>query len=150
MVIGHFCKLLGGTAGETASQVLGKASEIQIACSKTEIEATTRESEGFKNYIAGPKDVTLTFKYVYDESDPGYQLLHEAYYGDKAIALRPGDEKGSGLEADWELFTFDMNQDDDDIVRISVSAKPTRIAGEKARNPKWTKGTAAAESAAAE
>lgn len=143
MVIGHFCKLLGGTAGETATKVLGKASEVQVACSKTEVESTTRETEGFKTYIAGLKDISLSFKHVYDPEDEGYQLLHNAFYNDTPLSLRPADNDGNGLEADWEIFTFDESQDDDDIVRVSVTAKPTRIAGEKARNPKWEKGTEA-------
>lgn len=139
MLIGIFCKLFGGTAGTTPTTELKKASEVKLACTKGEVDSTNRGNAGNKTYKGGLKDYSLSFNYEYNPAEEGFQVLQEAFINDQPIALFCADDQGNGLDGDWELFSFDIDQPNEDIVKVSVTAKPTFIDGKNGRNPAWVK-----------
>lgn len=141
-ILGNFCKLFGGTSGTTPSTELTLAKDVEVSIEDDQIDDTSRRNRGFKSYIYGLRDCSLTFTYDYDTEDEGFTLLQEASLNRQALALFAADDKGNGLDGDW-IISLKINQPTADKVTCSVTAKPT-FSGENGRNPAWVKATAGA------
>ena len=137
MIVGHFCKLLGGPAGTQPTKELELAFEVEISSEKAQIDATTRRNKKSKSYISGLMDHTLTFNYKYEVDDEGFELLRNAYYAGTPIALFASDEEGNGVDGDWEIFSFNRTEPEEDTVQYAVTCKPAFLPGTSGREPAW-------------
>ena len=137
MLVGHFCKLLGGPAGTQPTKELELASEVELSSEKSQIDATTRRNKKSKSYLSGLMDHTLSFTYKYEKEDEGFQLLKNAYYNGTPVALFAADDAGNGVDGDWEIFGLNRSEGDEDTVQYAVTAKPAFLPGENGREPAW-------------
>lgn len=124
-VIGNFCKLVVGQAGAQASTEVGIASNVKVASEIEEVDATCRKTKGNKAYIYGLSDSTMTFRLKYDPEDASYQLIRNAHIEKKQIAAGALDDKGDGPEGDWIVSKFELDQQDNDIVGVDVTLRPS-------------------------
>ena len=84
--------------------------------------------------MATLKEASLEFGILYDTEDADFTAFRAAYFGNTPIALFVTDGNGSGLDADWSITGFSMEQNLEEAVTVSVTAKPTA----STRAPAWT------------
>lgn len=95
---------------------------------------TTRATKGWKASVATLKEASLEFAILYDTEDEDFNAFQEAYFGNTPISLFVTDGAGSGLDADWSITGFSIEQPLEEALTVSVTAKPTA----STRAPVWT------------
>ena len=134
IVLGLDAKLLRGTAGATAATEVKNVKDLTLNLESGEADVTTRATKGWKASVATLKEASLEFGILYDTEDADFAAFQAAYFGNTPIALFVTDGNGSGLDADWSITGFSMEQNLEEAVTVSVTAKPTA----STRAPVWT------------
>jgi hypothetical protein len=75
----------------------------------------------------------LEFDVLYDTEDEDYNAFARAYLGNKAISFFVTDGFGNGLDADFSITGFKINQALEEAITVSITAKPTA----SQRAPEW-------------
>ena len=133
IVLGIDAKLFRGEAGATAKTLVEKIKDVTLTLESGEADVTTRATKGWRASAATLKDASLEFELQYDTEDEDYQAFAAAYFGNTPIALFVSDGNGVGLDADFSVLSFTINQPLEEAMSVSVSAKPTATA----RAPEW-------------
>lgn len=139
-ILGLDCKLYHGTAGSTASTEATNVKDVKLSLSAGSSDITTRSSNGWRVKAATLKEASLTFKVLYLSSDPFFTALKTAYLGNSALAIKVGDDTGAGLDADWNVTQFDLDQTLEEGVWIDCTCEPT-ILSTGGRAPSWASGS---------
>ena len=134
IVLGLDAKLMRGTAGATAATEVKNVKDLTLNLESGEADVTTRATEGWKASVATLKEASLEFGILYDTEDADFTAFQTAYFSNTPMALFVTDGNGSGLDADWSITGFCMEQNLDEAVTVSVTAKPTA----STRAPAWT------------
>ena len=134
IVLGLDAKLLRGTAGATGATEVKNVKNLTLNLESGEADVTTRATQGWKASVATLKEASLEFGILYDTEDADFTAFRAAYFGNTPIALFVTDGNGSGLDADWSITGFSMEQNLEEAVTVSVTAKPTA----STRAPAWT------------
>lgn len=105
-----------------------------------EADITTRGGNGWRQTVATLKDGTLEFEMVWDTGDAGFTVIKNAWLNKTAIAMvaldgAKGTDGFQGLWADFSITNFTRNEDLEEALTVSVTAKPTR--GPNAVAPAW-------------
>ena len=132
-IIGLDAKLYRGAAGSSAATEVKNVKDLTLNLESGEADVTTRASDGWKVSIATLKEASLEFKMVYDTEDSNFTAFQTAYFNNQAISLLVADNDGHGLDADFAITGFSVEQPLEDAVTVSVTAKPTF----KTRAPEW-------------
>lgn len=136
ILLGLDCKLFRGEAGATAEILMENVKDVSLNLESGESDTTTRKSNGWRTSKATLKDGSLEFSILYDTEDEDYNALQAAYFGNTPIALFASDGNGNGLDADFTITNFSMEQNLEEAVSVSVTAKPTDVG----RAPAWKEG----------
>ncbi len=134
IVLGLDTKLLRGTAGATGATEVKNVKDLTLNLESGEADVTTRATQGWKASVATLKEASLEFGILYDTEDADFTAFQTAYFGNTPISLFVTDGNGSGLDADWSITGFSMEQNLEEAVTVSVTAKPTA----STRAPVWT------------
>ncbi len=134
IVLGLDAKLLRGTAGATAATEVTNVKDLTLNLESGEADVTTRATEGWKASVATLKEASLEFQMLYDTEDADFTAFQTAYFANTPLSLFVTDGNGSGLDADWSITGFSMEQNLEEAVTVSVTAKPTA----STRAPAWT------------
>jgi len=134
IVLGLDAKLMRGTAGATAATEVKNVKDLTLNLESGEADVTTRATEGWKASVATLKEASLEFGILYDTEDADFTAFQTAYFSNTPMALFVTDGNGSGLDADWSITGFSMEQNLEEAVTVSVTAKPTA----STRAPAWT------------
>ena len=133
IVLGLDAKLLRGTAGATAATEVTNVKDLSLNLESGEADVTTRATVGWKASVATLKEASLEFGMLYDTEDADFTAFQEAYFSNTPLALFVTDGSGGGLDADWSITGFSMEQNLEEAVTVSVTAKPTA----STRAPTW-------------
>lgn len=133
-LLGLDCKLFRGDAGETATILMENVKDVTVNFESAESDTTTRKSNGWRSTKPTLKEGTLEFSMLYDTEDDDYLALQTAFFTNTPIAFFATDGSGKGLDADFSITSFSMEQSLEEAVSVSVTAKPT---SEK-RAPQYT------------
>jgi predicted secreted protein len=133
IVLGLDAKLLRGTAGATAATEVTNVKDLSLNLESGEADVTTRATVGWKASVATLKEASLEFGMLYDTEDADFTAFQEAYFSNTPLALFVTDGAGGGLDADWSITGFSMEQNLEEAVTVSVTAKPTA----STRAPAW-------------
>ncbi len=133
IVLGLDAKLLRGTAGATAATEVTNVKDLSLNLESGEADVTTRATVGWKASVATLKEASLEFGMLYDTEDADFTAFQEAYFSNTPLALFVTDGAGGGLDADWSITGFSMEQNLEEAVTVSVTAKPTA----STRAPTW-------------
>lgn len=136
-VLGLDAKLFRGPVGETASTEVTNVKDVSLNLSSGEADVTTRATKGWKASVATLKEATLEFGMLYDTEDEDFQELQSAYFNNTPIAMFVTDGSGQGLDADFSITGFSIDQPLEEALSVSVTAKPTA----STRPPKWVSGS---------
>ena len=133
IVLGLNAKLLRGTAGSTAATEVKNVRDLTLNLESGEADVTTRATGGWRASAATLKEASLEFGILYDTEDADFQAFQEAYFGNTPLSLFITDGSGGGLDADWSITGFTVEQPLEEAVSVSVTAKPTA----STRAPAW-------------
>ena len=133
IVLGLDAKLLRGTAGATAATEVTNVKDLSLNLESGEADVTTRATVGWKASVATLKEASLEFGMLYDTEDADFTAFQEAYFSNTPLALFVTDGAGGGLDADWSITGFSMEQNLEEAVTVSITAKPTA----STRAPAW-------------
>ncbi len=134
VVLGLNAKLLRGTAGTTGTTEVKNVKDLTLNLESGEADVTTRATEGWRATVGTLKDASLEFGILYDTEDEDFGAFSSAYFNNTAIALFVTDGSGSGLDADFSITGFSVEQPLEEALTVSVTAKPTA----STRAPVWT------------
>ena len=133
IVLGLNAKLLRGAAGSTAATEVKNVKDLTLNLESGEADVTTRATGGWRASAATLKEASLEFGILYDTEDADFQAFQEAYFGNTPLSLFITDGSGGGLDADWSITGFTVEQPLEEAVSVSVTAKPTA----STRAPEW-------------
>ena len=133
VVLGLDAILMRGTAGQTAATEVKNVKDLTLSMESGEADVTTRSTSGWKASIATLKEASLEFGILYDTEDADFTAFRDAYFGNTPLALFVTDGNGSGLDADWSITGFSVEQPLEEALTVSVTAKPTA----STRAPAW-------------
>ena len=134
IVLGLNAKLLRGTAGSTGATEVTNVKDLSLNLESGDADVTTRATKGWKASVATLKEASLEFSMLYDPENADFTAFQTAYFSNTPMALFVTDGNGSGLDADWSITGFSMEQNLEEAVTVSVTAKPTA----STRAPAWT------------
>ena len=137
VVLGLDAVLYRGTAGTKATTEVTNVKDLTINLESGEADVTTRATEGRKAAVATLKEGSLEFGMLYDTADADFQAFQSAYFSNTPMALFVSDGAGTGLDADFSITGFNITQNQEEAMTVSVKAKPTA----STRAPQWVSGS---------
>ena len=142
IILGLDCKLYRGTAGTTAATLMTNVKDVTCNLETGEADITTRAAQGWRVTRATLKEATIEWGMLYDTADADMEAVANAFFGNAPIALFVSDGANSGLDCDASITQFNIEQNLEEGVNISVTAKPTNIGGSSGRAPSWKQASA--------
>ena len=136
VVLGLDAKLLRGTAGSVGSTEVKNVKDLTLNLESGEADVTTRATKGWRATVATLKDASLEFGILYDTEDADFKAFSEAYFNNTPLSLFVTDGAGTGLDADFSITGFSVEQPLEEALTVSVTAKPTA----STRAPEWKGG----------
>ena len=133
IVLGLDAKLFRGEAGTQATIEVTNVKDVSLTLESGEADVTTRAAQGWKLSAATLKEASLEINILYDTEDEDFIALKTAYFSNTPLALFITDGAGGGLDADWSITAFTVEQPLEEAVSVSITAKPTA----STRAPAW-------------
>jgi len=137
IVLGLNAKLLRGSAGTTGATEVKNVKDLTLNLESGEADVTTRATKGWKASVATLKEASLEFGILYDTEDADFLAFSSGYFNNTPIALFVTDGAGNGLDADFSITGFSVEQPLEEALSVSVTAKPTA----STRAPAWKTGS---------
>ena len=135
IVLGLDAKLFRGTAGSRAATEVTNVKDLTLNLESGEADVTTRATKGWKASAATLKEASLEFTILYDTEDAEFTAFQAAYFGNTPLALfvSDGQDTAHGLDADFSITAFSVEQPLEEAISVSITAKPTA----STRAPEW-------------
>ena len=135
IVLGLDAKLFRGTAGSQAATEVTNVKDLTLNLESGEADVTTRATQGWKATAATLKEASLEFTILYDPADADFTAFQTAYFSNTPLALvvSDGQDTAHGLDADFSITAFSVEQPLEEAMSVSVTAKPTA----STRAPQW-------------
>lgn len=133
--LGLDAKLFRGTAGTQGTIEVTNVKDVSLSLESGEADVTTRKAKGWKLSVATLKEASLEITILYDTEDEDFIAFKEAYFSNTPISLfvTDGDTTAHGLDADFSVTGFTVDQPLEEAVTVKVTAKPTA----SSRAPVW-------------
>lgn len=104
--------------------------DVTLGLEAGEADATTRGNNGWRATMATLKDASLEFEMVWDTADANFTAIRNAFLTNTLIKLAVmtdmwAESFNHGLYAHWMITGFSRNEPLEDVITVSVTAKPT-------------------------
>lgn len=93
--------------------------------SKTPVDVTTRDGNGWKEFLGGLKEWDAEVEHLFVGTDTGLQALRSAFLNDSELAVVFTDDSGHGWSGNCIVTKLGFNQPLDGAVAFPVSLKGT-------------------------
>ena len=125
--LGLDAKLFRGTAGTQGNIEVTNVKDVSLSLESGEADVTTRKAKGWKLSVATLKEASLEITILYDTEDEDFIAFKEAYFSNTPLSLfvTDGDTTAHGLDADFSVTGFTVDQPLEEAVTVKVTAKPT-------------------------
>ena len=125
--LGLDAKLFRGTAGTQGTIELTNVKDVSVSLESGEADVTTRKAKGWKLSVATLKEASLEITILYDTEDEDFLAFKTAYFTNTPLSLfvTDGDTTAHGLDADFSVTGFTVDQPLEEAVTVKVTAKPT-------------------------
>ena len=125
--LGLDAKLFRGTAGTQGNIEVTNVKDVSLSLESGEANVTTRKAKGWKLSVATLKEASLEITILYDTEDEDFLAFKEAYFSNTPLSLfvTDGDTTAHGLDADFSVTGFTVDQPLEEAVTVKVTAKPT-------------------------
>ena len=136
--LGLDAKLFRGTAGTQGNIEVTNVKDVSLSLESGEADVTTRKAKGWKLSVATLKEASLEITILYDTEDEDFIAFKEAYFSNTPLSLfvTDGDTTAHGLDADFSVTGFTVDQPLEEAVTVKITAKPTA----SDRAPVWVLG----------
>ena len=133
--LGLDAKLFRGTAGTQGTIEVTNVKDVSLSLESGEADVTTRKAKGWKLSVATLKEASLEITILYDTEDEDFIAFKTAYFSNTPMSLfvTDGAATAHGLDADFSITGFTMEQNLEEAVTVKVTAKPTA----SGRAPTW-------------
>lgn len=118
--VGYTCVLTVGGADP-----VGKAIDVELTASSSEVDITTRDSAGWREYLMGHKDWTISIDQLWIPSDDGLKTLRAAWISGNEIAMTMYDEDSSGFSGQCFVSGMNFGQPLDGAVVLPITLRGT-------------------------
>lgn len=136
IVLGLNAKLFRGTAGTQGAMEMTNVKDVTLSLETGDADVTTRATQGWRASVATLKEGSLEFEMNYDTADADFTAIQTAFLANTPLAFFVSDGAGNGLDADWSITAFNIEQPLEEAMSVSVTAKPTA----STRAPAWVTG----------
>jgi hypothetical protein len=135
IVLGLDAKLFRGEAGTQATIEVTNVKDVSLTLESGEADVTTRAAQGWKLSAATLKEASLEINILYDTEDEDFIAFKTAYFSNTPMSLfiTDGAATAHGLDADFSITGFTMEQNLEEAVSVKITAKPTA----SGRAPTW-------------
>jgi len=140
LVLGLNAKLYRntGTYGSPTWDLVGNVKDLTLNLESAEADVTTRANNGWRATVPTLNDASIEFEMVWDTGDADFTAIKDAYINKTTIEFLVLDglvaTTGSqGLRATCSIASFTRNEELEEALSVSVSAKPTYAANA----PSW-------------
>ena len=125
--LGLDAKLFRGTAGTQGPIEVTNVKDVSLSLESGEADVTTRKAKGWKLSVATLKEASLEITILYDTEDEDFLAFKTAYFTNTPLSLfvTDGDTTAHGLDADFSVTGFTVDQPLEEAVTVKVTAKPT-------------------------
>ena len=125
--LGLDAKLFRGTAGTQGTIEVTNVKDVSLSLESGEADVTTRKAKGWKLSVATLKEASLEITILYDTEDEDFLAFKTAYFTNTPLSLfvTDGDTTAHGLDADFSVTGFTVDQPLEEAVTVKVTAKPT-------------------------
>ena len=125
--LGLDAKLFRGTAGTQGTIEVTNVKDVSLSLESGEADVTTRKAKGWKLSVATLKEASLEITILYDTEDEDFLAFKTAYFTNTPLSLfvTDGDTTAHGLDADFSVTGFTVDQPLEEAVTVTVTAKPT-------------------------
>ena len=125
--LGLDAKLFRGVAGTQGTIEVTNVKDVSLSLESGEADVTTRKAKGWKLSVATLKEASLEITILYDTEDEDFLAFKEAYFSNTPLSLfiTDGDTTAHGLDADFSVTGFTVDQPLEEAVTVKVTAKPT-------------------------
>ena len=125
--LGLDAKLFRGIAGSQGTIEVTNVKDVSLSMESGEADVTTRKAKGWKLSVATLKEASLEITILYDTEDEDFLAFKEAYFSNTPLSLfvTDGDTTAHGLDADFSVTGFTVDQPLEEAVTVKVTAKPT-------------------------
>jgi hypothetical protein len=125
--LGLDAKLFRGVAGTQGTIEVTNVKDVSLSLESGEADVTTRKARGWKLSVATLKEASLEITILYDTEDEDFLAFKEAYFSNTPLSLfvTDGDTTAHGLDADFSVTGFTVDQPLEEAVTVKVTAKPT-------------------------
>lgn len=130
---GYTGQIYASTDGGTTWNPVGEAREATLNVSTDELDATSFDSVGWKEYIPGMKEWTCDTENLYVRSNAGQQALWTTLVAGAKLNLRLLPKIGTGnigYTGQAFITSWEIGEPVDDIVSLSVSFRGTSALAE--------------------
>ena len=107
-----------------SSNQLKLAKEVTVELGGSEVDVTTRDSQGIKRSVLALKEITISGTALYSSDDAAVQALVSAYTGGTAIEVTVSDPTLS-YTGKWAVISLSNGQPLEDVATLEFTLKPT-------------------------
>lgn len=116
--LGRECTLTIGT------NQLKLAKEVTVELAGSEVDVTTRDSQGIKRSIVALKELTISGTAVYSPDDAAVQALITAHEAGTALQVTVSDPT-LNYTGKWAVISLSHGQPLEDVATLEFTLKPT-------------------------
>lgn len=132
---GWNCQLVIGTGA--AARVVGKARDVELSAQRNSIDITTRDSNGWKEFVPGLFEFELSVDQLWVPDDAALILLRDAFLNGTSVAIKIEDVN-SKADTTWAALTaYLTNVYRKPTVPNGLRYKCTRAGTSGAVEPTW-------------
>ena len=107
------------------SDTVGKAQDVELSMSATEIDVTTRDASGWKKHIQGLKEWGATIDQLWVPSNDALEALRDAFMDGSELSASFEDDSSEGFSGTVIVTGLTFGQPLDDGVTLNVTVKGT-------------------------
>ena len=129
----------GGTGGYTSGAIVNNCQDLTLKVEKAKAKVTTRGNNGWEAYVPTLRDVTLSFKMIYDVGDANVVLVITSFLANSAptntLEGAVLDKDGFGLEATFIVSSITRNEPLEEAMTLDIEMA---IGYDPTHPPTWT------------
>lgn len=135
-----------GTFATPVWNEIGNVRDLTLTLEKGEADVTTRQNDGWRAMIGTLKDGNIEFEAVWDQDDPDFSAIFNAWLLDTAIEFlaMDGDRTATGttgLRALMSIISVSRSEPLEEAMKAAVVIKPTIFPPPPAGGPpEWVVG----------
>lgn len=108
-----------------SSEIIGKARDVDLTITATEIDTTTRDCGGWRFFIQGLKEWSSSIGQLWVSDHAGLDALRDAFFDGTEITAQFYDDNSRGFSGKAIVTGLTFGQPLDDAVTLDVTLKGT-------------------------